>query len=44
MSELQNKEDAVEAAESKLKDIVAGLAEMDNLNNEIKVKEEHRRK
>jgi len=44
MSELQNKEDAVEAAESKLKDIVAGLAEMDNLNNEIKVKEEQRRK
>jgi len=44
MSELQNKEGAVEAAEAAHKNIVLGLAQMDNLKNEIKVQEEQMRK
>ena len=44
MSELQKKEEAVDVADTKLKECLQGLSQMDNLKNEIKVQEDQRRK
>jgi chromosome segregation ATPase len=44
MAELQNKEDAVDAAETQLAETEKGLAQIANMANEIQVQEEQKRK